>query len=307
MKKVAVLILTISLIFACAKMKEEKGPYLAKVGNVKITQADFEREIKSLPDFAQKMFEGSSGKEKFLEELIKKEVLYQEALKKGLDKDAEFLGKVKDFKKISLIGLLLEKEIESKAKVTDQDVKNYYEEHKEEFTPVSQIRASHILLKTEEEAKRVLERLRKGEDFAQIAKKTSIDTGSAKKGGDLGFISRGQMVREFEVEALKLKLGEISELVKTQFGYHIIKVTDKKIGKAIEFERAKDLISRHLSAKKQKEVFDSYIEELKKSYKVEINKEAVSKLAPHVQQPEQTGEPREVPKQETKEKPGKKK
>ena len=283
MKKVAILVLTASLIFACAKIKEDEGPYLAKVGDVKITQTDFERKMKSLPDFTQKMFEGGSGKERFLEELIKKEILYQEALKKGLDKDAEFLEKVKDFRKVSLIGLLLEREVEPKTKVTDQDVKSYYEEHKEEFAPVSQVRASHILLKAEEEAKKVLERLRRGEDFAQVAKKTSIDTGSAKRGGDLGFISRGQTVCGFEAEAFRLKLGEISKPVKTQFGYHIIKVTDKKMGEAIEFERVKDLILQYLSAKKQQEVFDSYIEELKKSYRVEINKEAVSKLAPHIQ------------------------
>jgi len=283
MKKVAILVLTASLIFACAKIKEDEGPYLAKVGDVKITQADFEKKMKGLPDFTQKMFEGGSGKERFLEELIKKEILYQEALKKGLDKDAEFLEKVKDFRKVSLIGLLLEREVEPKTKVTDQDVKSYYEEHKEEFAPVSQVRASHILLKAEEEAKKVLERLRRGEDFAQVATKTSIDTGSAKRGGDLGFISRGQTVCGFEAEAFRLKLGEISKPVKTQFGYHIIKVTDKKMGEAIEFERVKDLILQYLSAKKQQEVFDSYIEELKKSYRVEINKEAVSKLAPHIQ------------------------
>ena len=108
MRKFAVVILSISLIFvfACAKKEEQKGAYLAKVGNVKITQADLEREIKNLPDFAQKIFEGGSGKERFLNELIKKELLYQEALKKGLDKNPEYLKKVEDFKKITLIGQL---------------------------------------------------------------------------------------------------------------------------------------------------------------------------------------------------------
>ncbi|MBM4136999.1 MAG: peptidylprolyl isomerase [Nitrospira sp.] len=307
MKKVAIVVLTIFLMFACAKKETPKGTYLAKVGSGTITQADFEREMKSLPVFAQKMFEGTEGKERFLDELVKKEVLYQEAVKKNLNKDAEYLKKVEDFKKITLVSLLLEKEIEDKAKVTDQEVKDYYDKNKADFAPINQIRASHILLKTEAEAKKVFERLKKGEDFAQIAKKSSIDPGSAKKGGDLGYISKGQMVREFEAAALKLKQGEISEPVKTQFGYHIIKVTDKKMGNVIDFEQVKDLLSQRLSAKKQKEVFDSYMEGLKKSYKVEINKDALSKLTPPVQQPEQTGEPMEAPKQETKETPKKKK
>ncbi len=305
MRRFAILMFIIPLLFAfiaCAKKGEEKGPYLAKVGNVKIMQADLEREMKNLPGFAQKMFEGSDGRERFLNELIKKELLYQEALKKGFDKDAEYLKRVEDFKKITLVGTLLEKEMASKATVSDQDIKDYYEKHKEEFA-VGQIRASHILVKTEEDAKKILERLKKGEDFAKIAKKSSIDPGSAKNGGDLGFFSAGQMVPEFEAVAIKLKPGEISEPVKTKFGYHIIKVTDKKIGKSVEFEKVKSYISQRLSAEKQKGFFDSYIEELKKKYTVEINKEAVSK--PPVgegekegiqEKPEQSVEPKETPK-----------
>jgi len=307
MRKVVVLILIVPLLFAfvaCAKKGGQKGSDLAKVGNVTITQADIEREIKNLPDFAQKLFEGSGGKERFLNELVKKELLYQEALKKGLDKNTEYLKKVEDFKKITLIGQLLEKEIESKAKVTDQDVKDYYEKHKENFAPVSQIRMSLILLKTEEEAKKILERLNKGEDFAKVAKKSSVDLNSAKNGGDLGYLSRGQMTSELEAVAVRLKTGEVSEPIKTQSGYQIIKVTDKKLGKVVEFERVKNFISQQLSAEKQKEVFDSYIESLKKSYKVDINKEAISKLSSGEEKkegtqekPEQAGEPKKAPKQ----------
>jgi EpsD family peptidyl-prolyl cis-trans isomerase len=307
MRKVVVLILIVPLLFAfvaCAKKEGQKGADLAKVGNVTITQADIEREIKHLPDFAQKIFEGSGGKERFLNELVKKELLYQEALKKGLDKNTEYLKKVEDFKKITLIGQLLEKEIESKAKVTDQDVRDYYEKHKEDFAPVSQIRMSLILVKTEEEAEKILGRLNKGEDFARVAKKSSVDLNSAKNGGDLGYLSRGQMTSELEAVAVRLKTGEVSEPIKTQSGYQIIKVTDKKIGKVVEFERVRNFISQQLSAEKQKEVFDSYIESLKKSYKVDINKEAISKLSSGEEKkegtqekPEQAGESKKTPKQ----------
>lgn len=304
MRKGIFLILIVSVMlafFACAKKEEQKGPFLAKVGKVKITQADLERELKNLPDFAQKIFEESGGKEKFLNELVKKELLYQEALKKGLDKDAEYLKKLEEFKKISLIGQLLEKEIESKTKVTEQEIKNYYDTHKEAFSPFSQIRVSLILVKTEEEARNISERLKKGEDFAKVAMKISIDPGSAKSGGDLGFLSKGQMTPELEAVAVRLKTGEISEPLKTKFGYQIIKVTGKKLGKVVEFEKVKSLISQHLSSEKQKEVFDSYIESLKKSYKIDINKEAISKLSSGEEKKE---EPRE---QETKETPGEKK
>jgi peptidyl-prolyl cis-trans isomerase C len=283
MKKGFVSILVIAVLCAlisCAKKEEQKGPYLAKVGSVKITLSDLERDIKNLPEFAQKLFEGPGGKEKFLDEMIKKELLYQEATKRGIDKDPEYLQKLEEFKKLTLIGKLLEKEIETKAKVTDQDVKDYYDKHKGELSAVSQIRASHILVKTEADAKKILERVKKGEDFGAIAKKSSIDPGSAQNGGDLGYFSSGQMVPEFEAAAAKLKEGEVSsEPVKTKFGYHIIKVTDKKKGNPVEFEKIKNVLYQRISAERQKEFFDTYIENLKKTFKVEMNTEAVSKLS----------------------------
>jgi peptidyl-prolyl cis-trans isomerase C len=303
MRRVLILLFVFCMVFACAKKEEKKGAYLAKIGDSVITQADFEREMKGLPEFVQKMFEGASGKESFLNELIKRELLYKEALKKGLDKDPEYVKKLEDFKKITLVGLLLQKEIEGKVKVSDQEVKDYYEKNKGKFAPVTQIRASHILVKTEEEAKQIEEKLKKGEDFAQLAKKYSIDTATAKNSGDLGYFSKGQMVPEFESAAMSLKPGQISEPVKTKFGYQIIKVTDKKMGQPVDFDKVKNLISQNLMAEKQKEVFDSYVEGLKKSFKVEINKEALSKLAPSEQQgmeqvkPEQKGESKEVPKE----------
>jgi peptidyl-prolyl cis-trans isomerase C len=115
------LIFSVALLLAflsCAKKEEAKGPYLVKVGKTTITQADLDRELKNLPEFAQKLFEGTAGREKFLDELIKKELLYQEAMKKGLDKDADYKRKVEEFRKLTLISQLLEKEIEESTKVT---------------------------------------------------------------------------------------------------------------------------------------------------------------------------------------------
>ncbi len=283
MKRMTVFIIIISFLFifaSCAKHEEQKGPYLAKVGNVKITQADLDKEMKNLPPFAQRIFEGKEGKERFLNELVKKELLYQEAVKQGLDKDAAYLDKVMDFKKVTLISQLLENEIEEKAQVTEEDVKNYYDEHKEDFSPFDQIRLSVIRVKTEDEANKILEELNKGEDFAKIAKESSIDTNSAKVGGDLGFLSRDKISPEHEMAIARMMKGDVSNPIRTEQGFDIIKVTDKKTSNVVEFEKVKDLISQHLSAEKQKEVFDSYIESLKKTYTVEINKEALAGPSP---------------------------
>jgi len=278
MKRVAaVCILAVALVACSKKEAEQKGPYLAKIDNTTITQADFDREFKALPDYAQQIFTDAEGREKFLNEIVNKEILYKEAMKKGFDKSPEFNKKMEDFKKLTLVSEVFEKEIMAKSTVSDQDIKDYYDKNKESFVMATEIKASHILVKTEEEAQKVLARLKKGEKFEAIAKAVSLDTASAKNGGDVGFFKKGQMVPEFERAAASLKVGDISIPVKTQFGYHIIKVTDKKTGSPVEFEKVRDLISQKLSGEKQKEAFEAYIAELKKTYKVELNKDALSK------------------------------
>lgn len=280
MKKILFACLIAVVLVSCSKMdsgQKGSGEVYAKVGSANITQADFDREFQTLPDYAQKMFEDEGGRERFLEEIIKKEILYQEALKKNFDKSADFQKKLEEFKKLTLISELFEKEIMTKAKVSDQDVKDFYEKNKQDFATVSQIKASHILVKTEDEAEKILARLSKGDKFEDIAKAASIDKATAKNGGDLGFFSKGQMVPEFESAAGSLKVGETSRPVKTPFGYHIIKVTDKKAGPVVEFDKIKGMIAQKLTADKQKEVFDAYINEVRKGVKVEINKEALAK------------------------------
>jgi len=305
MRRVAGFALIVLLVFAfnaCSKKTETKGPYLVKVGNAKITEADLEREMKNLPEFAQALFAGSSGKEKFLDELVKKEILYQEAVKKGIDKDPQFKAKVEDFKKITLVGLLLEKVIEEKSKVTPEDVKDYYEKNKDEVSPATQMRVSQIVVKTSDDAKGIYEKLKKGEDFAKIAKQSSLDPGSAKNGGDLGYLAKGQMKPEIESVAAKLKTGQFSPPVKIPAGYLIVKVTEKKYGKPLEFDKVKNLIAQRLAAEKQKDAFDSYLDELRKTYKVEMNKEAISQLAGQEKQGETAPELPAAPKEPIKKK-----
>lgn len=277
MKRVVLAVFLVVSLVACSKKQTAQGgSYLAKVNGTPITQADFDREIQSLPDYARDMFKGPGGREKFLDEIIKKEILYQEALKQGLDKSREFIRKMEDARKMTLISDLLEKDVMSKVRVTDKDVRDYYDRHQREFTPIKQIRASHILVKTKAEAEKIIQRLKKGEKFADLARKESLDRESAKNGGDIGYFSKGEIVPEFEKAAASLKIGEISGPVKTRFGYHIIKVTDKKFGPVAEFDRVKDIIRQKLTGEKQKEVFDAYVAGLTKRYKVDINKAALA-------------------------------
>ncbi|GAB4491080.1 MAG: peptidyl-prolyl cis-trans isomerase [Thermodesulfovibrionales bacterium] len=310
-KKTFAVMLVSAALLGCSKMDSgQKGPYLAKIDGTTITQADMDKELGSLPEYAKGMFEDAAGREKFLNEIINKEVLYKEAVKKGLDKNQDYLKKVEEFKKLTLVSELIEKEVMDKAKVSDQDIKDYYEKNKQDFAVTKEIRASHILVKTEAEARKVLERLKKGDKFADIAREVSIDKGSAKNGGDLGYFKKGQMVPAFEKAAASLKVGSINEEpVKTEFGYHIILVTDKKRGEVIEFERIRDMLSQKLSAERQKEAFDKYIADVKKNYKIEINKDALAKASssPTPEEKEEKKAEEAAPKAEEKGEQGQKK
>ena len=134
-----------------------------------------------------------------------------------------------------------------------------------------QARASHILVKTEEDAQRIMKRLADGEDFAAVAKRFS-SCPSRKNGGDLGWFDKGQMVPEFEKAAAALKLGELSDVVESPFGYHIIKVIDRKPADTVKFADVKDKIEDYLKSQKAQKPMSDYVEKIKKEVKVEIEK-----------------------------------
>lgn len=174
------------------------------------------------------------------------------------------------FKKNIQRELLAEKAATDGVKITDEEVKKEFEEkYKEE------IKASHILVKDERTAKVVKERLDKGEDFAKLASEYSIDPSSKDKGGDVGFFTKGRMVSEFDSVVFSLDVDQVSDLVKTEYGYHIIKVTDKKTNK---FEDKKKAIEKELAFKKakpMKEVISSLQKEADITIKDEELKDAL--------------------------------
>lgn len=277
MKKFLLVAIALIFVASCAKDSGTKGSTVVKVGGKTITQEDVQAEINALPEMAKAFFQGPDGTERFVDELVKKEMLYLEAQKRGLDKSKDFQRQVEEFKKLTLINQLLEKEMAAASNITEQDIKDYYEKNKNEFTMNNQIRLSHIVVKTDDEAKQVMERLQKGEDFAKVASALSQDKASAKTGGDIGTFKRGEMIPELESVAFSLKKGAVSMPVKLKDGIHILKVTDAK-GTLIEFEKVKSVIGQKIAAEKQQESFDKLLENLKKNYKVEKNKDAIAKI-----------------------------
>ncbi|HZK40352.1 MAG TPA: peptidylprolyl isomerase [Atribacterota bacterium] len=177
-----------------------------------------------------------------------------------------------DIKRQILINKVLE-ETKNQVTITDEELLEYYNENEESLFEPEQVHARHILVKTEEEANNLLLQLKEGIiDFAELAKEKSIDS-SASNGGDLGFFARGQMVKEFEDAAFSLKPGEISGVVKTQFGYHIIKCEEKKEEYSPTFEEAKEQISNTLRSQKENEAISALILKLREEAVVVYNQD----------------------------------
>lgn len=258
----------------------EKGQVLAEVNKKQITVEEFSKEIEKIPPFIRPMFtQSDKGKREFLDDLITREVVFQEAGRQGLDKDPEYLKRLEEFQRNALLEVLLKKEVEDKASVTEEEVKQYYAAHKEEFRD-DKVRASHILVRTEEEARAVEQELKKGRSFAELAKKHSTDAASKKSGGDLGEFSRGQMIPEFERVAFTLKKGEMSGIVRSEYGYHLIKVMDRKEGKLQEITQVSGQIRQKLQRDKQRQVFEAWIDGLKKAASIRINEDLLKTAAP---------------------------
>ena len=183
-------------------------------------------------------------------------------------------------KKGIAIQKLIETQIADKIKISDEESKVFYDKNPDLFKQPEQIKASHILMKVEpgademkkseakQKIKNIQQKLNKGEDFATLAKEFS-EGPSKNNGGDLGYFQQGQMVKPFEDAAFALKTEEVSDIVETRFGYHIIKVIDKTPEKTIAYENVKDDLAQHLKQEKTNQEVKTYIQKLREKSKIE--------------------------------------
>jgi len=199
-----------------------------------------------------------SIRQNVLRGMISEKLIYQEALKAGFDKSPEVQKRLENLKKQVILQTFMESK--SKTLVTDEQLRKLYAEKVAERKDEDEVHARHILVKDEADAKAIVKELKKGADFEQVAKDKSLDKGSGAQGGDLGYFTKDKMVPEFADAAFKLKPGEISQPVKTSFGWHIIKVEDKRKVHVPTFEEMKDELQGELSNK----VVQDYVEGLLK-------------------------------------------
>lgn len=279
--KNAVICLCLALLCLFGCSKKEDGKVLVTINNDKITMTEFNKELDKIPMNMKMMVASESGKKTYLDRLIIKKLLLSEAAKLNVEKDKEFENRLAEIKEQLIIESLLKKKLTAGANLSDEDLQKYYETNKEKFRKDREINTRHVLLKSEDEAKQVRDKLQAGEDFSDLAKKYSIDPNAKVTGGEVGFHPKGTLLPEYEAAAFKLsKVGQTSGIVKTQFGYHIIRLEGIKPPQYVPFVEVKDFIKQQLIQEKQKEVLDKYIEELKKTAKITINEELLKDQTP---------------------------
>lgn len=284
--KIIVATLSAAALFGCqggtpssgSKSESKKdAKVLAEVNGGTITTADFSRELKNLPEYLKAMAETPEGRKEMLDTMVIRELILQQASKDGLDKGADIEEKLQDLKKRLVVESYLKKKVEAESQVSDADLQKFYEQNKDKFKSGEQIKASHILVKTEKEAKDILAQIKAGGNFEELAKKFSADSSSAK-GGDLGWFGKGSMVPVFEKAALALKEGQVSDVVKSDFGFHIIKLTGKRPAGLRPLEEVKEQIKGAIMPQKQQEIFQKIKEELKKSAKITVKEDVLKEL-----------------------------
>ena len=285
------LLLLFMVILMQGRSFAKNNEVVASIGDEKISLSDFNTIIGYLDSQRQAMLEKNPQfKETFLRQVVQTMVLSNLAKEKGFDKEPDVKQQLKLFTDNFLANEFLRKEVVQKISIPESELKSYYDSHKEEFKTPEMVRASHILIKVspsasaeekkkaKEKAEDILKKIKSGQDFAKLAAEFSDDPGSKTKGGDLGFFEKGRMVKPFEDAAFSLKPGQVSGIIETQFGYHIIKVTEKKNAGIASFDTAKEQIKQKLLQESIKKKVAEFIDKAMKDAKAEIHPEVISGL-----------------------------
>ena len=264
----------------------QADPIVIAAGDLSIKQSEFESALKSLPAEYQQYAAGA-GKKQFAEDYLRMKMLAREGAKAGLDKDADVIRQLNLMRENLIAQAQLER-IEKGITISDEELKKQYEAQKAQY---EQVKARHILVAfkgspaaqpekpelTEEQAKAKAEDLRNkivgGASFEELAQKESDDLGSGSRGGDLGEFGRGQMVPEFEKAAFEAKVGDVTPVVRTQFGYHIIKVDSHG---TTSFDEVKPTLERTA----RQTAMQAKLEEMKTSTKATFNDDYFGAAAP---------------------------
>lgn len=241
---------------------------LAVVNGKEMKEKDIDAAIARFPKERQQYLSSDEGRKQLLDQIIAFELIYVDSVKNGLENDEEYKEQLETMKREMLTQLGIKKILDT-VKVSDEEVKAYYEANKNVFKSQGSVSAKHILVASEDKALEVKKEIEAGKTFEAAAKEYS-SCPSKEQGGNLGKFTRGQMVPEFEEAAFTQEIGVVGEPVKTQFGYHLIKVEEKTTEEVKDFEEVKASITQRLLQERQNMKYMQYTEELIKKYDVDI-------------------------------------
>jgi|GEM_PF-19867 len=267
-KIIPLLVAGTALIAGCDQKSTTATPTIAKSDAVAVVNGEYIAKS-TLADLEKEVAERGHGqtfpKDKLIEELIQRELLVQDAIQKQLDKSAEVIAQLDSAKKTLLTQAVVQNFIKANP-VTDAEIKAEYDS-KVSGENGTEYKARHILVKTEDEAKKLIAELDKGGDFAKLANKNSLDAKESQNGGDLGWFVASQMVAPFSEAIVKLEKGKYTKTpVKTQFGYHVILREDSRAQTPPPLESVKEQLLPYLQRKK----VQTMVETLRKQAKVEL-------------------------------------
>jgi peptidyl-prolyl cis-trans isomerase C len=279
-KRLVILGMMVFLFFLVSGCRNsgEKGlgkNELVRVNNVSISLEEFHQMLERQPLEGKMNLVNEKGTRDFLENyVIPREVLYQEAEKKGLDKNKGILAKIEDAKRIILIDTLLEQGLRGKDEVSEEEIQQYYKENQTLFTEPQEVKIRQIVVGSEPAMKEVVTKLSQGERFEKLA--SLYNTGQFKEdGGNLGYIRRGQLAppfAQFEEVAFSLRRrGEISEVVRTPYGLHLIRLEDMRGTVLRPLNQVKERIRFFLLPKKKQDAYLAYVKEARMKTKILIN------------------------------------
>ena len=272
------MLLFLSFLFSGCQKPQEKAlgeKELVRINEASISLEEFQQMLEKQPLEGKMKLLSEKGTRDFLESyVIPREVLYQEAKAKGLDKNQATLAKIEDARRAILIDALLEEVLRRKGEVSEGEIERYYKENQALFMEPQEIKIRHIVVNTEPALKEVVTKLSQGESFEKLA--TTYNIGKFKEdGGDLGYIRRGQLAppfSQFEEAAFSLrKRGEISDVVSTPYGYHIIRLEDMRGSTLRPLNQVKERIRFYLQPKKKQEAYLDYVKETRSKSKILIN------------------------------------
>lgn len=278
--------LAIILLLSLLNTSYGEDDIVARIGEKKITMADLNRMIRYYDTEKQMLLEQQpQRKATILRRIVQGIVLSQIARNQGFDKRDDIKEQIELLVNDFLATQYLQKEVIDKIEVTDKDIELYWKAHPEEFKTPEMVRARHILIKVDksaldmkkEEARKraedLLNKIKNGEDFEKIANEFSEDPGSNTKGGDLGFFQRGSMVPEFESVAFSLNQGEVSDIVETIYGFHIIKIEEKRESVVQPLEKVRDIAKKKAFELIKRARVEEFFSKAFKDFDVQLNPE----------------------------------